>query len=87
MKESSALTGFTPRELEIIELRVRGNKPASIAAMKGISTQAVYRTLSKAYQKAGCANGAQFVQWAVANGIVKLPAAIDVDTPGPSEGE
>jgi DNA-binding NarL/FixJ family response regulator len=63
--------GLTPREREILELLVEGNRPAEIGDALFLSVKTVKNHLTSVYQKLGVETGAQAVAEAYRRGLVK----------------
>jgi DNA-binding NarL/FixJ family response regulator len=65
--------GLTPREREILELLVEGNRPAEIGDALFLSVKTVKNHLTSVYHKLGVETGAQAVSEAYRQGLVKRP--------------
>jgi DNA-binding NarL/FixJ family response regulator len=63
--------GLTPREREILELLVEGNRPGEIGDALFLSVKTVKNHLTSVYQKLGVETGAQAVSEAYRRGLVK----------------
>jgi DNA-binding NarL/FixJ family response regulator len=62
--------GLTPREREILELLVEGNRPAEIGDALFLSVKTVKNHLTSVYHKLGVETGAQAVSEAYRRGLV-----------------
>ncbi|MDD4142477.1 MAG: response regulator transcription factor [Bacteroidales bacterium] len=65
-------SAFTPRELGIIELCVKGLQAKEIAAALNISTGTVNTHKNNIFKKLGINNSVELVNYCISNGIVKL---------------
>jgi DNA-binding NarL/FixJ family response regulator len=63
--------GLTPREREILELLVEGNRPGEIGDSLFLSVKTVKNHLTSVYHKLGVETGAQAVSEAYRRGLVK----------------
>jgi DNA-binding NarL/FixJ family response regulator len=63
--------GLTPREREILELLVEGNRPGEIGDALFLSVKTVKNHLTSVYHKLGVETGAQAVSEAYRRGLVK----------------
>jgi DNA-binding NarL/FixJ family response regulator len=63
--------GLTPREREILDLLVEGNRPAEIGDALFLSVKTVKNHLTSVYHKLGVETGAQAVSEAYRRGLVR----------------
>ena len=75
-----AFVGFTPRELEVIVLRVRGLTAREIASQLGYTRVGTYNHLWRVTQKTGIKDKAELARWAAEVGLDE-PLEDDVDLP------